>query len=54
MQIAACTAGPQDGRPAASGEWVWMHERSKTRPEGAPAETPQAKPMPKTAAISDD
>jgi hypothetical protein len=52
--IAACTAARERAIRPHPAEWVWMHERLKTRPEGAPAETPQAKRMPKTAALSGD
>ncbi len=36
---------------ASPAEWVWMHERWKTRRE-PPAEAPQAKAVPKSAELS--
>ncbi len=44
---AACTALLETAIRAAPAEWVWMHERWRTRPE-AGSEAPQAKPVPKT------
>ncbi len=48
---AACTAALEAAIRASPAEWVWMHERWKTRP-GELAEAPQAKPVPKTAELS--
>ncbi len=47
----ACTAVLEAAIRRNPAEWVWMHERWKTRP-GRAAEAPQAKPMPKTADLS--
>jgi len=41
---AACTAVLEEAIRANPAEWVWMHERWRTRP--APAEAPQASAMP--------
>jgi KDO2-lipid IV(A) lauroyltransferase len=41
---AACTAVLEEAIRANPAEWVWMHERWRTRP--APAEAPQARAMP--------
>jgi KDO2-lipid IV(A) lauroyltransferase len=45
---AACTALLEAAIRASPEEWVWMHERWRTRLDDA-AETPQAKPVPKSA-----
>jgi KDO2-lipid IV(A) lauroyltransferase len=45
---AACTAHLEAAVRASPEEWVWMHERWRTRPEHAGAE-PLARPVPKTA-----
>ncbi len=45
---AACTARLEAAIRAAPEEWVWMHERWRTRP-GEDAAGAQARPMPKTA-----
>jgi KDO2-lipid IV(A) lauroyltransferase len=47
---AACTAVLEEAVRSNPAEWVWMHERWKTRPD--PAEATQAKPMPKSAELS--
>lgn len=48
---AACTATLEAAIRRTPAEWVWMHERWKTRPERASAGT-QAKPMPESAELS--
>jgi KDO2-lipid IV(A) lauroyltransferase len=48
---AGCTARLEEAIRQNPAEWVWMHERWKTRP-GSDAAPPQAKPMPETAALS--
>jgi Kdo2-lipid IVA lauroyltransferase/acyltransferase len=48
---AACTAALEAAIRKNPAEWVWMHERWKTRPERA-GEPTQAKPMPETPALS--
>jgi KDO2-lipid IV(A) lauroyltransferase len=47
---AACTAVLEAAIRRNPTEWVWMHERWKTRP--AEGEEPQAKPVPKSADLS--
>lgn len=47
----ACTAVLEEAIRKTPAEWVWMHERWKTRPERASAAT-QAKPVPETAELS--
>jgi KDO2-lipid IV(A) lauroyltransferase len=47
----ACTAVLERAIRRGPAEWVWMHERWKTRPEEA-GEAPQAKAVPKTADLS--
>jgi KDO2-lipid IV(A) lauroyltransferase len=55
---AACTAVLEAAIRRNPVEWVWMHERWKTAPPAPPPNGPgderaaQAKPMPKTAALS--
>lgn len=55
---AACTAVLEDAIRRNPAEWVWMHERWKSAPSPAgpptegPGAGPQAKPVPKTAALS--
>ncbi len=46
---AACTAVLEDAIRRNPTEWVWMHERWKTTPAAKPAESPQAKAVPKSA-----
>ena len=48
---AACTAVHEAAIRSRPEEWVWMHERWKTRPEGGALAT-QAKPMPNSAELS--
>jgi KDO2-lipid IV(A) lauroyltransferase len=48
---AACTAALEAAIRRTPAEWVWMHERWKTRPEREGA-APQAKPVPETAELS--
>ncbi len=48
---AACTAGLEAAIRRNPAEWVWMHERWRTRPEQG-GENPQAKAMPETAELS--
>jgi KDO2-lipid IV(A) lauroyltransferase len=48
---AACTAVLEAAIRASPAEWVWMHERWRTRPEVG-AGGPQAKAMPKSAELS--
>lgn len=48
---AACTARLEAAIRAAPAEWVWMHERWRTRP-GVEAGAGLARPMPKTAELS--
>jgi KDO2-lipid IV(A) lauroyltransferase len=48
---AACTAGIEAAIRRNPPEWVWMHERWKTRPEQGVA-VPQAKAVPETAELS--
>jgi KDO2-lipid IV(A) lauroyltransferase len=48
----ACTAVLEQAIRRNPAEWVWMHERWKTRPASAPGEAPQAKAVPKTAELS--
>jgi KDO2-lipid IV(A) lauroyltransferase len=48
---AACTAVLEAAIRASPAEWVWMHERWKTRPEMG-ADGPQAKPVPKSVDLS--
>jgi KDO2-lipid IV(A) lauroyltransferase len=50
---AACTTVLEQAIRRTPAEWVWMHERWKTPPPAAPAEAPQAKPVPKSAELSD-
>jgi KDO2-lipid IV(A) lauroyltransferase len=48
---AACNAALEDAIRRHPAEWVWMHERWKTRP--APeAAAPEARSVPKTADLS--
>jgi len=47
----ACTATLEAAIRRNPIEWVWMHERWKTKPEPA-CEAPQAKPMPETVDLS--
>lgn len=47
---AACTAALEGAIRLNPAEWVWMHERWKTRPPEA--EATQAKPVPKSAELS--
>ncbi len=50
---AACTAALEAAIRRHPEEWVWMHERWKTRPEGEGADGgAQAKPVPKSAELS--
>ena len=49
---AACSAALEFAIRGHPDEWVWMHERRKTRPEDVAAEAPLAKPVPKTAELS--
>jgi hypothetical protein len=42
---------PRGGHPGIAAEWVWMHERWKTRPEKG-AGRPLANTVPKTAELS--
>ena len=46
---AACVALQEEAIRRHPAEWVWMHERWKTRP---PSERSQAKEMPKTQELS--
>lgn len=48
---AACTAALEAAIRRNPAEWVWMHERWKTRPDQASAD-PQAKVVPETAELS--
>lgn len=48
---AACTAALEAAIRRNPSEWVWMHERWKTRPEGEVGPT-QAKPVPESAELS--
>ena len=48
---AACTAALEAAIRRSPAEWVWMHERWKTRP-GSGGDAPQAKAMPETAELS--
>jgi KDO2-lipid IV(A) lauroyltransferase len=48
---AACTAVLEAAIRASPAEWVWMHERWKTRPEEA-ADAPQANTVPKNIELS--
>jgi Kdo2-lipid IVA lauroyltransferase/acyltransferase len=48
---AACTAALEAAIRRNPVEWVWMHERWRTRPERV-GDEPQAKPMPETAELS--
>jgi KDO2-lipid IV(A) lauroyltransferase len=48
---AACTARLEAAIRATPAEWVWMHDRWKTRP-GTAAEAPLARPVPETADLS--
>lgn len=48
---AACTAALEAAIRRNPAEWVWMHERWKTRP-ASPVEAPQAKAVPETAELS--
>ncbi len=48
---AACSAALEDAIRAHPAEWVWMHERWKTRPP-PPGDAPQANAMPKSAELS--
>jgi KDO2-lipid IV(A) lauroyltransferase len=48
---AACTAALEAAIRANPSEWVWMHERWKTQPAEADAQT-QAKPVPETVELS--
>ena len=50
---AACSAALEAAIRRNPAEWVWMHQRWKTRPEGeTQADGPQAKAMPKSAELS--
>jgi KDO2-lipid IV(A) lauroyltransferase len=50
---AACSAVLEAAIRRHPTEWVWMHQRWKTRPGGdSVAEGPQAKPMPKSSELS--
>jgi Kdo2-lipid IVA lauroyltransferase/acyltransferase len=50
---AACSSALEAAIRRHPDEWVWMHERWKTRPGSErPADGPQAKVMPKTAELS--
>lgn len=49
---AACTAALEAAIRRHPAEWVWMHERWRTRPAGEAGPGSEAKPMPKTAELS--
>ena len=50
---AACTAVLEEAIRRHPAEWVWMHERWRTRPSGeVPSEDTQAKAMPKSSELS--
>ena len=49
---AACTAALEQAIRRHPAEWVWMHERWRTRPPGERGDSTQAKAMPKSAELS--
>jgi Kdo2-lipid IVA lauroyltransferase/acyltransferase len=49
---AACTAALEGAIRRYPSEWVWMHERWRTRPPGEDQGGGKANPVPKTAALS--
>lgn len=48
----ACSAALESAIRRYPDEWVWMHERWKTRPEDVVLEAPLAKPVPKSVELS--
>ncbi len=50
---AACSCALEDAIRRSPEEWVWMHERWKTRPPVEVAAPQQASRMPKSAELSD-
>jgi KDO2-lipid IV(A) lauroyltransferase len=50
---AACSLVLESAIRRSPEEWVWMHERWKTRPPTEVTESQQASRMPKTAELSD-
>lgn len=49
---AACTAALEDSIRRHPAEWVWMHQRWRTRPPGEGDLRPLARPVPKSAELS--
>jgi KDO2-lipid IV(A) lauroyltransferase len=49
---AACTAAMERAIRRHPAEWVWMHERWRTRPPGEEPQRDQARPVPKSAELS--